>query len=288
MGVSLKELNIEDWISTVFLIWTDALHSLSVREHMPSSDQDLLDKFYGSASQLFDFCFGHSKLKYALQVHSFCIRFCKLRTDKHMPTDLVEQFVKAASAYIDMGHSGNAGDSLSSAKQYLPRADENSKFCFYYCYADYLLTIGNYRKAREIRDKLTEDPFHSGGLDILGAKIDLSTGCFHAAQEKSTAGYRSLMKKLKLSSSIAPHLVSKCCKALLLLVGILFLQGFPLQLQYYFDQGMTMATKMGSNVYSAIISIEFARFLKMKRSLTLSADHIDLTTKKFGKVSFIS
>ena len=151
-----------------------------------------------------------------------------------------------------------------------------------------MLTIGNYRQAREIRDKLTEDPFHSGGLDILGAKIDLSTGCFHAAQEKSTAGYRSLMKKLKLSSSIAPHLVSKCCKALLLLVGILFLQGFPLQLQYYFDQGMTMATKMGSNVYSAIISIEFARFLKMKRSLTLSADHIDLTTKKFGKVSFIS
>ncbi len=202
-----------------------------------------------------------------------------------MANDLVGQYVKAASLFIDLGHSGNAGDSLNSAKHYLSQANEKTKFRFYYCYADYLLTIGNHRKAQEIRTKLNEDPFYPEAIDILGAKIDFSIGCFKLAQEKSTTSYRSLMKKLKLRSSISPFFLCQCYKALLLLCSILVVQGLPLHLEYYFNQGLALGAKLGSKAYIAILSIEFARFLKMKRCLVSSENQIDSTTKQFGKVS---
>ncbi len=61
------------------------------------------------------------------------------------------------------------------------------------------------------------------------------------------------------------------------------LQGLPLKLDYYFEQGLIMAKKLSSKLSGPIL-IELARFLKMKHDFNSSLNQIQNVKDEFHKV----
>ena len=262
------------WLNEIFYSWNLILQNKS------SVGDSVWDKLFSCSIQLFDYFFSRLELKSAYSVYPFCGKFYSFhKNNRH--DDMVDVLIKVAYLSIDLGHSGKAGQALSSAKIYIQKVGSNTKFRFHSCYANYLISIGNYDKANEIYLKFSNSECNAN--DILLARLELSRYRMGNAGEICTSVYHRLFKKLKNCSSVSLYSLYQFFKVLHLLCVILMLQGLPLKLDYYFEQGLIMAKKLSSKLSGPIL-IELARFLKMKHDFNSSLKQIQNVKDEFHKV----
>ncbi|KAJ3269896.1 hypothetical protein HDV01_000823 [Terramyces sp. JEL0728] len=181
-------------------------------------------------------------------------------------------YIALSLAYMDLGYSGKAGLSLTTAKSFFEHSDSEGKnmFHLYYCY--YLHSIGSLEKCAEYRLNskfLEDDSFVTGNIVALLVDFQLAFASSKSdeAYQLAIKTYRDLSKHLRRSESDS-KILKYIFDSLVNIYIILVYQGVPLAAEYYLKMGISLAEKFHSNYY-------FVKFSTLLSELYCIQDKLD-------------